>query len=158
MRGSSRIRSYPTVAEGIAQGRHMLIKYTRRDFGYDLKAWHDHLATTKTDSPYSRRKPSVYSKELLAALDSSVRIEAVRIAQSMSLLERIQSEERQQRDATLRAEREWSGKQRPCPKCNTTFKSVQDRGQCPKCGFMFFASHPNNDPDWWRHANSTKRT
>ncbi|NIP28834.1 MAG: hypothetical protein GWN67_29055 [Phycisphaerae bacterium] len=38
----------------------------------------------------------------------------------------------------------WKGKERECPKCKTVFTSVQNIGGCPKCGFVFFASHPAN--------------
>ncbi len=34
----------------------------------------------------------------------------------------------------------WDKRERPCPKCNTVFRSVQNRGGCPQCGFLFFAS------------------
>jgi hypothetical protein len=148
--------SYPTKAEGIARGRYLLIKYTRQDFGYDLKAWHDHLATTKQYSPTSRNKAGTYPEGILNALDDPNWIEAVRIAETTALLERIQNEEQQLRQATHHAERQWGGKERECPKCHTTFKSVQDLGQCPQCAFMFFASHPDGDADWWRNAGKDR--
>lgn len=43
----------------------------------------------------------------------------------------------------------WAGKDRPCPKCGTVFRSRQNRGGCPSCGHIFHASHPyglENDP------------
>ncbi|MHC4086675.1 MAG: PHD finger domain-containing protein [Planctomycetota bacterium] len=38
----------------------------------------------------------------------------------------------------------WKGKERECPKCKTVFTSIQNKGGCPKCGFVFCASHPEN--------------
>lgn len=38
----------------------------------------------------------------------------------------------------------WKGKERECPKCKTVFTSIQNKGGCPKCGFVFYASHPTN--------------
>lgn len=35
---------------------------------------------------------------------------------------------------------QWSGKGRTCPNCETTFTSVQDKGGCPNCRHVFFAS------------------
>ena len=34
----------------------------------------------------------------------------------------------------------WCSKERDCPKCGMTFTSIGDRGQCPKCTYLFFAS------------------
>ena len=34
----------------------------------------------------------------------------------------------------------WAGRERPCPKCQTMFTSVQDRGTCPNCRHVFYAS------------------
>jgi len=39
----------------------------------------------------------------------------------------------------------WVGKERECPKCNSRFSSIEDRGQCPNCSYIFYASHP---VDW----------
>jgi hypothetical protein len=41
-------------------------------------------------------------------------------------------------------EEQWSGKERVCPKCQTIFTSVQDKGGCPKCHHVFFASEVMN--------------
>lgn len=38
----------------------------------------------------------------------------------------------------------WKGKERVCPKCRMAFTSIQNKGNCPKCGFVFYASHPTN--------------
>jgi len=44
---------------------------------------------------------------------------------------------------------QWPGKPRACPRCGSEFVSNFNRGQCPKCGHLFFASNPSagNDPD-----------
>ena len=38
----------------------------------------------------------------------------------------------------------WGGKERICPKCASTFTSVQDKGSCPNCHHVFFASDVMN--------------
>lgn len=37
----------------------------------------------------------------------------------------------------------WSGQERSCPRCDTLFVSVQDRGACPSCQHVFYASDPH---------------
>lgn len=37
-------------------------------------------------------------------------------------------------------ELQWYKRERACPKCGTSFVSVQCKGQCPNCGHVFFAS------------------
>lgn len=147
-RGLTLFESYSTLAEGIARGRLALKTYTRQDFGYDPKRWHDFLAQKKLYSFQSRLKPGIYPDWVLAAVDSPEWLEAVRIAESTLLLERFEQEQNDRRNAIAQAEREWSRKERACPKCETIFKSVGDRGQCPQCGHVFFASHPG-DADLW---------
>ena len=128
----------------------MLIRCTRCDFGYDAKAWHDHLAERKLYSYQSRMKPGVYPEGLLRATDDPSWNAAVQVAESEMLHERIQNEQRQYRLAQDRTDKQWAGKTRACPKCDTTFNSRQDRGQCPDCGHIFYASHPDGNNDWWR--------
>lgn len=41
----------------------------------------------------------------------------------------------------------WAGVERTCPRCQTRFRSVQDRGQCRNCKHVFFASRPDADAD-----------
>ncbi|MEM7314730.1 MAG: zf-TFIIB domain-containing protein [Planctomycetota bacterium] len=137
---------YRSKAEGIAYGRLLLIRCTCEDHGYDLKAWHDLLANQKNYAPGSREKPGKYSNMILLALEDAEWTEAVQIAESERLLEKITAKHQQIRDEMLRAEREWSGQERQCPKCETTFVSVQNRGQCPRCGFVFLASNPDGKP------------
>ena len=40
----------------------------------------------------------------------------------------------------------WAGKERDCPRCQTRFTAVADRGQCPNCKWEFHASLPDYDP------------
>ncbi len=148
--GSAPTMSFTSLAEGIARGRFLLINCTRRDFGYNLKAWHDYLASKNAYEYRSRKKPGLYPETILRSLDDQAWRDAVRIAETTSILERLQNEDREYRAAVSRANCEWRGRQRQCPKCNTTFKSIQDRGQCPQCRFDFHASHPDGNPDWWR--------
>ena len=150
--GSAPTMSYTSLADGIARGRFILIKCTHLDFGYDVKAWHDFLATKDSYSYRSREKPGNYPDAILKSLANPAWREAVQIATSMSILERMQDEDREYHDAVTHANRVWRGRPRQCPKCSDTFKSIQDRGQCPKCRFDFHASHPDGDPNWWRKA------
>ena len=76
--------------------------------------------------------------------------QAVSLANSESLIERLTEPDERQRDAIDRAEREWAGKPRLCPKCGSEFKSVRDRGQCTNCSHIFYASHPETgNAKWW---------
>jgi hypothetical protein len=34
----------------------------------------------------------------------------------------------------------WRGRERVCPKCQTPFTSIQDKGSCPECKHLFYAS------------------
>lgn len=138
------------MAEGIAHGRLMLIRCARQDYGYDPKAWHDHLAELKLYASRSRMKPGVYPVGVLRATGDSKWRDAVQLAESEELLERIQSEQRHYLNACDRADGKWAGKARTCPACNTAFTSRQDRGQYPECGLIFFASHPDGNDNWWR--------
>lgn len=51
-------------------------------------------------------------------------------------------------EAIRRLEDFWAGKERSCPRCDTQFTSVQNKGICPKCHFAFHASHPDNADDY----------
>lgn len=42
----NRVHDIP-LTERIQQGRDFLIKITKKDFGYDLQAWHDYLKTSR---------------------------------------------------------------------------------------------------------------
>lgn len=78
--------------------------------------------------------------------------QAVATAIAESLLERLNEQDASKLDAVEIAEREWAGKLRCCPKCSTEFSSIRDRGQCPSCGHIFYASHPAlGNVMWWLH-------
>ena len=64
---------------------------------------------------------------------------------------RLADEQIQRQEAAVDdAERNWASKERECPKCKTGFTSVQNRGACPACGYVFCASHPElGDASWW---------
>jgi hypothetical protein len=149
-RGQIGFDTYPSFAEGIARGRLWLTQITGKDFGYEPKSWFDHLAQNKMYDVHGRSKPGNYPGIVLTALENQDWINAVEIAESEMLFESLR-EEHQLRNAAIKdGELNWAGKPRCCPKCDTTFTSIKDRGQCTKCGHIFMASNPNNDPNWWR--------
>lgn len=37
----------------------------------------------------------------------------------------------------------WANKERICPKCGNKHTSVKNKGQCGKCNYKYYASHPN---------------
>jgi hypothetical protein len=132
------------MAEGLARGRQRLVIATGQDFGYDLRAWNEYLIKNGKRRNSKRRAIDVESR--LADPDWQA---AARFAEETSLLERLVDRDHRRREAQDQAEREWSGKLRPCSRCATVFRSVQDRGQCPACGHGFFASHPDSTGLWW---------
>jgi hypothetical protein len=150
--GSLPMLSYESLAEGITRGRQRLVAITRHDFGFDLKAWHDHLALTKSYNYGSIERPGTYPKSVLDALDDPDWIAATEFAARTQLLSKLIAADKQQRYATATVEREWAYRERPCPQCNTIFESVGDRGQCPTCYCVFFASHPDDGPNGWRYG------
>ena len=77
---------------------------------------------------------------------------AVTIAEQTQLFDKLVADDKKIRQVTADAEREWAGRERVCPKCDVSFRSVGDRGQCPACYHTFFASHPDGDPNWWRNV------
>ena len=46
------------------------------------------------------------------------------------------------------AEEKFANAERACPRCATKFVSIGNHGQCPSCGFIFLASHPEGDQPW----------
>ena len=56
--------------------------------------------------------------------------------------------ERWQHAADL-VDAEFAGKERPCPDCGHHFVSRFNRGKCPECGKMFFASNPACGSNSW---------
>jgi hypothetical protein len=56
----------------------------------------------------------------------------------------------QQARARSDAEAAWSGRERTCPRCAVRFRSGRERGACPSCAHVFYASHPEaGDRHWW---------
>ena len=76
------------------------------------------------------------------------RMAGIDIGKVRSLFER--SDYYQRHKVIEDAQNSWGGNARECPKCGYSFRSVGDRGQCPKCCRVFFASHPDGDENWWR--------
>ncbi|WP_144057334.1 hypothetical protein [Novipirellula maiorica] len=148
--GALPMLTYDTLAEGITRGRQRLVELTHQDFCFDLKAWHDRLARTKSYNYRSIERPGVYPKSLLDVLHDPDWIAAVEFAEQTQLFDKLVADDAKMRQATADAERRWAGRDRFCPKCGATFHSVGDRGQCPVCYHTFFVSHPDGDPDWWR--------
>jgi rubrerythrin len=123
----------------MARGLQQLRMMTRADFGYDLNAggykWSN--------------KHRGYPKQIEDALADPEWIAAAEMAESTNLCDELTARDKRQRDAQDVAEREWSGKSRACPNCQTGFTSVQNKGQCPNCRHMFHASHPEGGNDMW---------
>lgn len=135
--GSARSIRCKSLAEGIARGRLWLSDITHEDFGYDLLAWNDYFQ--KSDSLRYRwrgKKPPDYRQNIESTIRNQEWQEAVAIAESESFFEKLIDH----RKAIAETEREWAGKSRCCPNCNSEFRSVQDLGQCRKCGHIFYAS------------------
>jgi hypothetical protein len=150
IRGSLPMMQYKTLPEGIARGRMGLIQTTGQDFGYDLRAWHNYLIETEAGGYKWAGGHRRYAKEIEGAMANDQWLRSVDSAETESLLERLTEQEDRQRAAHERAEREWAGKLRCCPKCAIEFRSVRDRGQCPRCGHIFYASHPMlGNVMWW---------
>ena len=141
---------FPSLAEGVARGRLWLTQITGHDFEYDVRRWFDYLASRKMYDIAGRTKPGNYPGFVLNALKNPDWIAAVATAEAESKFEMFREEVRLLQLARHNAELKWSGKERVCPKCNTTFNSIKDRGQCTHCGFVFLASNRSDDPDWWR--------
>ena len=43
-------------------------------------------------------------------------------------------------------DKQWGGKERNCPRCAVAFTSIQNKGACPNCGHVFFASDTAKNP------------
>jgi ribosomal protein S27AE len=134
--------SCASLAEGIARGRLGLTQITGCDFGYDIKAWFDHLAQHKMYDIACRSKPGNYPGFVLTALENPDWLNAVEQAEAGLEFETIRKELQRSQSARRDAELKWSGQERTCPKCKTSFTSIKDRGQCTQCGFVFLASNP----------------
>jgi hypothetical protein len=147
--GSMPMMPFGSRAEGIARGRQDLIRITRKDFRYDLRAWHDYLTETNEGGYKWGNRHRGIAKAIETAQSDADWQQAVEFAVSQSLLEQLSERDDRQREAVDRAERQWAGKIRTCPKCGTEFRSVRNRGQCPSCSHIFFASHPETGRKMW---------
>ena len=136
--------------DGIVRGRQWLIRICKRDFEYDLRAWQEHLLATNDGAYKWSNLHRGMPKRIEAALADPEWQQAVARARSESLLERLIEREQRQQAAFDAAEQEWANAQRNCPHCHEAFKSVKNLGRCPKCGYMFYASHPlGGGKMWW---------
>jgi hypothetical protein len=141
---------FDSRAEAVVHGRRLLMRYTGKDFGYDPTAWHRYLVETNAGGYKWGRRHLTYAKRVEKALVDDEWRHAVALAESECLLEKQIEREARQREAVDAADREWRGQFRDCPKCSSRFKSVGDRGQCPHCGHLFYASHPaSGGAIWW---------
>lgn len=139
----------PTYEEQIARARDRLIDLTDRDFGYDPRAWYDHLVETG-EGHFLFQDGHLELPEKIEAVTADPKwCEAVKLITELKLMEFLRQRDVRRESAQYEAEVEWRGRIRPCPKCGTEFKSVQDRGQCPGCAHVFCASHPGGPTDWW---------
>ncbi len=151
--GSLPMMPFDSHAEGIARGRQQLIQVTGQDHAYDLRAWHKCLLETNAGGYKWGNGHRRYAKAIESAMADSKWQQAVAAATAESLLERLNERDARQREAVASAEHEWAGKRRSCPKCSTEFSSIRDRGQCPSCGHIFYASHPTlGNVMWWLEA------
>ena len=143
---------FPTIPEGISRGRHLLVYCTDEDFGYDIKAWHDFLSTEFRDEYHNASVPGDYPDEILNAYNDVFREDSIAVAKSKFPIEEISRLMSLYGDALVKADEIWSNRERKCPRCNTQFVSVKNRGQCPECSFVFLASHPlgEGNDSWWR--------
>lgn len=141
---------YASWAEGIARARQQLKEITGQDYAYDLRAWHQYLTETNAGGYKWGNGHRRFTQEIETAMSDETWQQAAATATAESLLERLVERDERQREAIELADREWSGKRRRCPKCSTEFVSMRDRGQCPHCGDVFYASHPDvGRKMWW---------
>lgn len=58
-----------SFADRLRAGRGMLARLTKKDFGYDLKAWHSHLKESK-EGGYTWSRAVILPKIMKEALES----------------------------------------------------------------------------------------
>jgi hypothetical protein len=66
-----------TISENIRDGHDFLVQITKKDFHYDLQAWHDYLKESR-DGEYTYGRNISLPKIMAAALESPEWQEAVR--------------------------------------------------------------------------------
>ena len=142
IRGSLPMVRFKTRAEGIARGLQILMRLTQQDFGYDLWAWHQYLNEHNLSAYQSSGQGPQLAPAIGNALKNPQWQKAVAFAQSARLLERLNEQDQRQHALLEKADDEWAGQSRTCPRCQTSFQSARNRGQCPQCHHVFLASHP----------------
>jgi hypothetical protein len=70
-------RGPSTLSQSVRDGHELLVGMTKRDFGYDLQAWHDYLKESR-DGGYTYGRNIVLPKIMQAALASAEWQAAVR--------------------------------------------------------------------------------
>lgn len=145
---------FDSRAAGMARGRQMLKRICQQDFGYDLLAWHNYLLRTNLGGYNSSNFHLKVPKAIAAALVDPVWLQCVAAAESESLHEGFLSPTKKWDEMSLEAfdaaDKQWANMARECPRCKDVFKSVRNRGQCPNCGYVFYASHPlDGSKVWW---------
>lgn len=142
---------FDSRVEGIARGRQWLMKTARKDFGYDVRAWHEYLLETDDGGYRWDNGHRGFAKSIERVLADEEWQACVAEAEATNLCQRLIDRDRRQREAFEQADRQWGGKMRACPKCSTEFKSVGNKGHCPNCLHLFYASHPDKArAAWWR--------
>ncbi len=68
--------SSESIDERIAEGRKLLVRIAKVDFGYDLERWHEHLKVSR-DGGYTWNRTVVLPKIMREALASKDWIDAV---------------------------------------------------------------------------------
>lgn len=131
---------YPfTPDESLVRGRQILVHLAGKDFGYDIVAWHEYLLNANLTG-YRSRGAKRRSKRIAEMTADPAWIEIRRRVEETHLFEMTEERDRQKRTAIDNANLEWRNKDRECPNCQTRFRSIGDRGQCPQCRMIFYAS------------------
>ena len=68
IRGSLPMMRYSSRVEGMARGLQYLRRASRTDFGYDLRAWHEHLLETDAGGYKWSNNYRAYPKQIESAL------------------------------------------------------------------------------------------
>lgn len=125
--------------ESLVRGRQVLVHLTGTDFGYDLLKWHEYLLNANMTNYKSRGAKRWTSRIANLTLDPTWIAIRNRLEET-SAFEMQERKDRENQAAIDKANDFWCNKDRTCPRCQTTFRSVMDRGQCPECRIIFYAS------------------
>lgn len=142
---------------------------TARDDASDKERAERVAYDARVEFQYPRHQPALYSRDAIDRAVELCRLLGAPITPARQIgaaspdpqwLAQLEAEARlrdapyaRRRDierALFDASPEWSGKIRSCPKCQTSFKSNSNMGQCTNCSFIFFGSHPElgDARDW----------